>query len=89
VYLIEEPENGIHPRGIQAVYDSLSSVYEGQVLVATHSPLILNLANYWEILCFTKSERTTEIISGPNHPGLLDWKGEVKLGSLLAGGVFG
>ena len=35
VYLIEEVENGIHPRAIEAIFDSLSSVYDGQVLLAT------------------------------------------------------
>ena len=29
IYLIEEPENGIHPRAIATAYDSLSSVYGG------------------------------------------------------------
>ena len=37
-YLIEEPENGIHPRNVETVFESLSSVYDAQVLLATHSP---------------------------------------------------
>ncbi len=37
VYLIEEPENGIHPRAVETVYESISSVYNAQVLTATHS----------------------------------------------------
>lgn len=43
-YLIEEPENGIHPRAVETVLQSLSSVYNAQVLLATHSPVILSLA---------------------------------------------
>ena len=35
--LIEEPENGIHPRAIDTVLQSLRHVYDGQVFVATHS----------------------------------------------------
>ncbi len=31
VFLIEEPENGIHPRAIEAVFQALSSVYQGQI----------------------------------------------------------
>ena len=38
VYLIEEPENGLHPRAVEALFQSFSSVSRAQVLVATHSP---------------------------------------------------
>lgn len=37
VFLIEEPENGIHPRAIETVLQSLTSIYSSQVLMATHS----------------------------------------------------
>ncbi len=30
IYLIEEPENGVHPRAVEAVYKSLTSIYDGQ-----------------------------------------------------------
>ena len=42
-FLIEEPENGIHPRAIETVLQSLSSIYRSQVLLATHSPVALNM----------------------------------------------
>ena len=32
IYLIEEPENGIHPTAVETVYQSLSSVYDAQIL---------------------------------------------------------
>jgi predicted ATPase len=41
VYLIEEPENAVHPTAIDTIYQSLSSIYDGQVLVASHSPILL------------------------------------------------
>ena len=41
IYLIEEPENGIHPRAIATMFQSLSSVYDAQILLASHSPVIL------------------------------------------------
>ena len=41
IYLIEEPENGIHPRAVETVFQSVSSVYGAQVLLASHSPVIL------------------------------------------------
>jgi hypothetical protein len=44
VYLIEEPENGIHPRAVEVMFQSLTSVYGAQILCATHSPVVLSLA---------------------------------------------
>lgn len=92
IYLIEEPENGIHPVAIDAVFQSLSSVYDGQVLVATHSPLILAQADLENILCFAKTEEgATDIVSGSKHPRLQDWKKkkEESLAVLYAAGVLG
>ena len=90
VYLIEEIENGIHPRAIEAVFQSLSSVYNGQVLLATHSPLIVGLTKREQILCFAKNPSgATSIVSGSEHPKLKDWRGQVDLGTLYAAGVLG
>ena len=90
VYLIEEVENGIHPRAIEAVFDSLSSVYDGQVLLATHSPLIVGLTKREQILCFAKNPSgATSIVRGREHPKLKDWRGQVDLGTLYAAGVLG
>lgn len=90
VILVEEPENGIHPRAVEAVFQSLSSVYDAQVLLATHSPVILSIAKLNQVLCFAKTaEGATDIVRGSEHPGLKHWKGEVDLGTLFASGVLG
>jgi hypothetical protein len=90
IYLIEEPENGIHPRAIETVYQSLSSVYGAQVLLATHSPIILNLVEPEQVLCFAKTpEGGTTIIRGSEHPALVEWRKETNLGLLFAAGVLG
>lgn len=87
--LIEEPENGIHPRAIETVLQSLSSIYRSQVLVATHSPVALNMIEPEKILCFSKDPAgATDIVSGDLHPALRDWKkGEPDLGVLFASGI--
>jgi predicted ATPase len=88
--LVEEPENSLHPLAIETVYQSLSSVYDGQVLLATHSPLFVAIAKPSEVLCFTKDpEGATQIVSGDRHPELADWRGEIDLGTLFASGVLG
>ena len=88
VYLVEEPENGVHPRAIETVYQSLSSVYGAQVLCASHSPVILSLAQPRDLLCFAKDETgATDIVLGDQHPRLREWKGSLDLGTLFAAGV--
>ncbi|MGB5156907.1 AAA family ATPase [Desulfobacterium sp. N47] len=88
--LIEEPENGIHPKAIETVFQSLSSVYNAQVLIATHSPVIISAAKIENILCFAKSaEGATDVIDGKDHPNLKNWKGEIPLDILFASGVLG
>ena len=90
IYLIEEPENGIHPRAVATVYDSLSSVYAAQVLLATHSPVVLSAAKMGDVLCFAKDDTgATDIVLGSKHPKLQQWHGEADLGTLLASGVLG
>ena len=90
IYLVEEPENGIHPGAVSTVYDSLSSVYGAQVLLATHSPVVLNAADKDNVLCFAKSDDgSTDIVLGSEHPALQQWQGEADLGILLASGVLG
>ena len=89
-YLIEEPENGIHPDAVAAVYDSLSSMYGAQVLLATQSPVLLSAARAEQLLCFTRNdERGTDILAGSEHPHLREWEGATDLGTLLAAGVLG
>ena len=89
VYLIEEPENGIHPAALQAVYESLSSIYEGQVLIASHSPVLLSMAKPEQLLCFVATAGGTRIVRGSEHQALRDWQGEVSLGMLAASGILG
>lgn len=90
VYLIEEPENGIHPQAVETMFQSLSSVYDAQILLATHSPVILSVADANQVLCFAKTaEGATDIVLGSDHPALREWRGETNLGVLFAAGVLG
>jgi predicted ATPase len=90
VFLVEEPENGIHPRAVETLFQSLSSVYDAQVLLASHSPVILSIAEPEQVLCFKKTEDgATDIVAGSEHPALRTWQGETSLGVLFAAGVLG
>ena len=89
-YLVEEPENGIHPRAVETVLESLSSVYDAQMLLATHSPIVARLASIDQMLCFARhDEQGVDIVAGAAHPRLGNWPGVVDLGMLLESGVLG
>jgi len=90
VFLIEEPENGIHPRAVETMFQSLSNVYEAQILMATHSPIVLSIAEPEQVLCFAKDDTgATDVVRGSEHPELEGWKRDVSLGDLFAAGVLG
>jgi predicted ATPase len=89
VYLVEEPENGVHPAALETIYQSLSSIYDAQVFVATHSPILLNMASPDQILVFSKTPEGAQIVRGSQHPALQNWQKEVSLGTLAASGILG
>ncbi|MCY3926182.1 MAG: ATP-binding protein [bacterium] len=90
LFLIEEPENGVHPRALETAIQSLSSVYGAQVLLATHSPLVVRLADREQLLCLARTnEGGTDVVAGTDHPALRDWQGTADLGTLLASGILG
>ncbi len=86
----EEPENGIHPQATEVVLQSLSSIYDSQVVVSSHSPVVLASLRIDQILAARISDNgSAEVIAGPQHPRLVDWRGEVNLPTLFATGVLG
>lgn len=88
LYIIEEPENGLHPQAIETVIQSLSSVYDDQIILATHSPVVLRLSKPGDILCFSKTDTgAVDIVRGDKHPKLKEWKKDVDLATLHAAGV--
>jgi predicted ATPase len=87
IYLIEEPENGIHPQNVQTVFQSLTSLYDAQVLLATHSPVVLSIARQEQLLCFARIGSETAIVRGDQHPRLQHWKRDISLSTLFADGV--
>lgn len=90
VYLIEEPENGIHPQAVETIFQSLVSTYGSQILCATHSPVVLSLTEPDQLLCFSITERgDADVVQGSTHPALSEWKRSADLGTLFATGVLG
>ncbi len=90
IHLLEEPENGVHPLALEGVVDSLASVYDAQVLAATHSPAFVELVEPSMALCFAKNaDGATDIVSGDEHPILKGWQGSIDKSVLFAKGIVG
>ncbi len=88
IIITEQPEDGIHPQAIEAVLQSLESVYDSQVLISSHSPVVLALTKLDQVLCSRMAANgAATIIKGTDHPRLREWKGGIDLGSLFAAGV--
>jgi len=89
-YLIEEPENGIHPQAVECVFQALSSARDRQILCASHSPVLLSLTEPASILCFARAANgESDVVRGTEHPLLAHWRRETDLGTLFASGVLG
>lgn len=87
LYMIEEPENGVHPKALEIILRSLSTVPGAQMLLATHSPFVVQQCGIQPLLCFSRDENGSHIIAGPDHPVLRDWDGTPELGLVFAAGV--
>jgi len=89
IYMIEEPENGVHPKGIEIILRSLSTIPETQLLLATHSPLVVQQVGKDPLLCFTYTDRGTQIHGMQDHPALSEWDGTPDLATIFAMGILG
>ncbi|HDY65410.1 MAG TPA: hypothetical protein ENH84_04150 [Phycisphaerae bacterium] len=59
VFLIEEPENGVHYGSLKKIVDSLRNLSKEkkiQVILTTHSPYLLDLVEPEEVRVFTKDD---------------------------------
>ena len=89
IYMVEEPENGVHPKGLEIILRSLSTIPESQMLLATHSPLVVQQIGKGPLLCFAYAANGTEIYSAQDHPALSEWDGTPDLATIFAMGILG
>lgn len=88
IYLVEEPENGLHPLAIQSVFQALSQMVATQVFVATHSPVFLAQTSMDQLLVFKRATLGfSEIRRGDEVAEVAGWKGRVVPADLFATGV--
>jgi predicted ATPase len=90
LYMVEEPENGVHPHALEIIVKALAAIPAAQVFVATHSPLVVQQVGAKPLLCFTRDEKAgVQIVHGENHSALKDWQGSPDLASIFTSRVFG
>ena len=83
--LIEEPENGLHPRQVGIIADTLRSIateYGTQVVLTTHSPLLLNHFGAEETLLVTRTEAGVSVKPMSKAQGFDELATEMSLGEL-------
>ena len=63
---------------------------DNAMICASHSPIVLSLAEPDQLLCFARTtDGIADIVPGDKHPRLKEWKREADLGMLFAAGVLG
>jgi hypothetical protein len=74
LFLIEEPENGLHPARIAEVMGALREISKtSQVIIATHSPLVVNELEGREVTVVTRPpENGTQAVLLSKVPGYED-----------------
>ena len=89
IYMVEEPENGVHPKGLEIILRSLATIPECQMLLATHSPLVVQQVGKEPLLCFAYDNDGTHIYNTKQHPALAEWDGTPDLATIFAMGILG
>jgi predicted ATPase len=86
---IDEPENGLHPDMIKSICDIIKETEDSQIIIATHSPLLLNHFELEDILVFEKNEQNESKVKRLSEYDFPDWKGEFLVGQMWLRGQIG
>ncbi len=87
---IDEPEIGLHPDMIIIVAEAIKNASKKtQIIVATHSPLLLNSFELSDILIFDKDATNKTIITQKNEENFEDWNENYLVGQLWMNGKIG
>ena len=87
---IDEPERGLHPDMIRSVAEMIKySTKQTQVIIATHSPHLLNQFDLEDVLVFEKNEENSTIVRTISEDDFPDWEGEYLPGQMWLLGQIG
>jgi len=87
---IDEPERGLHPDMIRSIADMMKyAAQQSQIIVATHSPHLLNQFELEDILVFEKNEENSTVVRTVSEKDFPDWEGELLPGQMWLLGQIG
>ncbi|MDR2691415.1 MAG: AAA family ATPase [Dysgonamonadaceae bacterium] len=86
---IDEPECGLHPDMIKSVCDMMKEASDSQIIIATHSPLLLNHFELEDILVFEKNEQNETKVKRYSENDFPDWEGDFLAGQMWLRGQIG
>lgn len=87
---MDEPEGRLHPDMINSMAEMLKAAsMKSQVIIATHSPLLLNLFDIEDVLVFEKDENNCSIVKKYFEEDFPEWEGEYLPGQMWLHGIIG
>ena len=91
VVCLDEPEMGLHPDMINGVARGIKYAAQNgtQMIIATHSPLLLNAFELEDLIIFEKNESNETIVKKVSEEDFPDWEGEFLAGQMWLRGQIG
>ena len=88
---LDEPEIGLHPDMTNTIAKAIkdTSINGSQMIIATHSPLLLNSFDLDEILIFEKDENNSSIVVKKTEEDFADWDDNFLVGQMWLRGELG
>jgi predicted ATPase len=91
IICLDEPEIGLHPDMINRVATAIkhASKSGSQIIVATHSPLLLNNFELEDLLIFEKNATNESEVKYKSEDNFENWEGEFLVGQMWLRGQIG
>lgn len=91
VICLDEPEMGLHPDMINGIARGIKYAAENgtQMIIATHSPLLLNAFELEDLMIFEKNEANETIVKKVSEEDFPEWEGEFLAGQMWLRGQIG
>jgi predicted ATPase len=87
---LDEPEGRLHPDMINSVAEMLRKAsLDSQLIIATHSPLLLNAFTLEDVLVFEKEENNATVVKRYYEEDFEEYEGEILPGQLWLRGEIG
>ena len=91
VVCIDEPEAGLHPDMINGIAKGIKYAAQNgtQIIIATHSPLLLNAFELEDLKIFEKDADNQTVVKTKSEEDFPDWEGDFLTGQMWLRGELG